>query len=48
VIGHEFGHHIQQLLGIHKRVAAANEANPAGKNGLSVRVELQADCFAGV
>lgn len=48
VIGHEFGHHIQHLLGIDRRVAAANEANPAGKNALSVRVELQADCLAGV
>lgn len=48
VIGHEFGHHIQELLGIHRRVAAANEANPAGKNARSVRVELQADCLAGV
>lgn len=48
VIGHEFGHHIQQLLGIHGRVAAANEANPAGRNARSVRVELQADCLAGV
>jgi predicted metalloprotease len=48
VIGHEFGHHIQQLLGIHGRIAAANEANPAGKNARSVRVELQADCLAGV
>jgi predicted metalloprotease len=48
VIGHEFGHHIQQLLGIHKRVAAADQANPGGKNARSVRVELQADCLAGV
>lgn len=48
IIGHEFGHHIQQLLGIHSHVAAANQANPAGENALSVRVELQADCLAGV
>ncbi len=48
VLGHEFGHHIQQLLGIHDRVGAANQANPAGQNALSVRVELQADCLAGV
>jgi hypothetical protein len=48
VIGHEFGHHIQHLLGIDRRVAAANQANPAGQNALSVRVELQADCLAGV
>jgi predicted metalloprotease len=32
VIGHEFGHHIQHLLGVHQRVAAANQANPAGEN----------------
>ncbi len=48
VIGHEFGHHVQHLLGIDRRVAAANQANPAGQNALSVRVELQADCLAGV
>jgi predicted metalloprotease len=48
VIGHEFGHHVQHLLGIDARVAAANHANPAGQNALSVRVELQADCLAGV
>jgi predicted metalloprotease len=48
VIGHEFGHHIQQLLGINRRVAAADQANPAGKHARSVRVELQADCLAGV
>ena len=48
VIGHEFGHHIQQLLGVHQRVAAANQENPAGENARSVRVELQADCLAGV
>jgi len=48
VIGHEFGHHVQHLLGIDRRVAAANEANPGGKNARSVRLELQADCLAGV
>jgi predicted metalloprotease len=48
VIGHEFGHHIQNLLGINRQVAAINQANPAGENALSVRVELQADCLAGV
>ncbi len=34
VIGHEFGHHIQQLLGIHGRVGAANQANPASQKAL--------------
>ena len=48
VIGHEFGHHVQHLLGIDARVAAANHQDPAGENARSVRVELQADCLAGV
>jgi len=48
VVGHEFGHHVQHLLGVDRRVAAANQANPSGQNALSVQVELQADCLAGV
>ena len=48
VIAHEMGHHIQNLLGVSQRVAAADQTNPAGANALSVRVELQADCLAGV
>ena len=48
VVGHEVGHHVQLLLGISHRVAAANQQDPAGTNPRSVRVELQADCFAGV
>jgi predicted metalloprotease len=48
VIGHELGHHVQLLLGISHRVAAANQQDPAGTNARSVRVELQADCFAGI
>lgn len=48
VIGHEFGHHIQALVGIQHRVAIANHAHPPGENARSVRVELQADCLAGV
>jgi uncharacterized protein len=48
VVGHEVGHHVQLLLGISHRVAAANQQDPAGTNARSVRVELQADCFAGV
>jgi uncharacterized protein len=48
VLGHEFGHHVQHLLGIDRRVAAANSADPSGTNARSVRVELQADCLAGV
>jgi predicted metalloprotease len=48
VIAHEMGHHLQNVLGIAARVQAADRVNPAGANALSVRVELQADCLAGV
>jgi hypothetical protein len=48
VIGHEVGHHVQVLLGISQRVHAANQQDPAGENARSVRVELQADCLAGI
>jgi uncharacterized protein len=48
VVAHEVGHHVQVLLGISHRVAAADQQDPAGKNARSVRVELQADCFAGI
>ena len=48
VVAHEIGHHVQNLLGITSRVAAAERADPAQKNALSVKVELQADCLAGV
>lgn len=48
VVAHEVGHHLQNVLGISTRVAAAEHVNPALSNPLSVRVELQADCFAGV
>jgi len=48
VIAHEFGHHIQNLLGISDKVHSLQENNPGGANRLSVRLELQADCFAGV
>jgi predicted metalloprotease len=48
VVGHEFGHHVQFQLGIMHRVAALNQQDPAGENARSVRVELQADCLAGV
>lgn len=48
VIAHEMGHHVQKLLGIEHRVAKLREENPRGQNPLSVRLELQADCFAGV
>ena len=49
VIGHEVGHHVQNLLGILGKVNAQRDrAGEAEANALSVRIELQADCFAGV
>jgi predicted metalloprotease len=48
VVGHEFGHHVQTLTGILQRKAAADAQDPSGKNGRSVRFELQADCLGGV
>ena len=49
VISHEIGHHVQNLLGISGKVQALRQrSDPATANELSVRLELQADCFAGV
>jgi predicted metalloprotease len=48
VTAHEVAHHVQQLLGLHHRVALANARDPGGENPRSVRVELQADCYAGI
>jgi uncharacterized protein len=49
VVAHEVGHHVQNLLGISESVAATRErADDRQGNALSVRLELQADCFAGV
>ena len=48
VIAHEVGHHVQNLLGISEKAAAAQRQGGAQGNAISVRVELQADCFAGV
>jgi predicted metalloprotease len=48
IVGHEIAHHVQRLVGIADRVNAANEADPDGRNGRSVQIELQADCLAGV
>jgi predicted metalloprotease len=49
VIAHEVGHHVQNLMGISQRVNHARaRMSPEQANALSVRVELQADCFAGV
>ena len=48
VIAHEIGHHVQTVLGIESKVRAEMRADPERENELSVRLELQADCFAGV
>ncbi len=50
VIAHEVGHHVQTLLGVSQQMQAARQrgARMEGDNGLLVRQELQADCFAGV
>ena len=48
ILSHELAHHVQDQLDINSRTHAANQANPAGKNAVSVREELQADCLAGV
>jgi predicted metalloprotease len=48
VIAHEYGHHIQNLTGLAAQVRSAQAQNPARANELQVRMELQADCYAGV
>lgn len=48
VIAHEVGHHVQHLLGISDQVDQLRQRNPGQANALSIRMELQADCFAGL
>ncbi len=48
IVAHEFGHHLQTLLGTERQMRAAQERNPDLANQLSVALELQADCYAGV
>jgi predicted metalloprotease len=48
VLAHELGHHVQHLTGTDARVRQLQESNPSEANQLSVRLELQADCYAGV
>jgi uncharacterized protein len=48
VIAHEIGHHVQNLLGIEREVREAQQRNPGQQNELSVLMELQADCLAGI
>ena len=48
VIAHEVGHHVQKLLGIEAKVHRLSAGNPGQANPLSVRLELEADCYAGI
>ena len=48
VLAHEAGHHLQTLFGTERKVRAAQQSQPSKQNELSVAMELQADCYAGV
>ena len=48
VLAHELGHHVQNVLGTERQVRALQQRDPAAGNQLSVALELQADCYAGV
>lgn len=48
VLAHEIGHHVQNVTGTASEVRQAQQQNPSAANQLSVRLELQADCYAGV
>ncbi|MGI8546037.1 MAG: KPN_02809 family neutral zinc metallopeptidase [Gemmatimonadaceae bacterium] len=48
VLAHELGHHVQDVLGTDARVRQLEESRPQQANQLSVRLELQADCYAGI
>ena len=48
VLTHEIGHHVQNLTGTERRVRQLQQQNPGAANDLSVRMELQADCYAGI
>jgi predicted metalloprotease len=48
VIAHEFGHHVQKILGIEAKIRTLQQADPGETKHYSVALELQADCFAGV
>ena len=48
VLAHEIGHHVQKIIGVESRVRQMDANNTRGQNAMSVRMELQADCFAGI
>jgi hypothetical protein len=48
VLAHEIGHHVQKILGIEAQEVQLQQQNPRMRNALSVKLELQADCFAGI
>ena len=48
MIAHEIGHHVQKLVGTEAKVEQLRAYNPGAANQLSVALELQADCYAGV
>lgn len=48
VMAHEYGHHIQNLTGLADQIRSAQQQDPRRANSLQVRMELQADCYAGV
>ena len=48
VLAHEVGHHVQKIIGVESKVRQLQSGNPGAANRLSVAMELQADCFAGV
>jgi uncharacterized protein len=48
VLAHEVGHHVQKIVGVESKVRRLQGENPGSANQLSVRMELQADCLAGV
>jgi len=48
VLAHEIGHHVQKVIGVESQVRQLQGRNPGARNALSVKMELQADCFAGI
>ena len=48
VLAHEIGHHVQNVLGTERQMRRLQQQNPGARNEMSVRLELQADCYAGI